>query len=373
MGEWEAHLSTCQFKRCHACEKRIRVVDFDDHLKACRYHRCGRCRQSRIAVQDVAAHLITCQDFKRCGSCDKLIRTVDFDDHGKTCPYYHCSRCSRKKIAAQDVEVHRRTCQIVCCKRCGNRVRKDILSTHVCITLKCTSCLRRIPSNQLREHESRCEYLMCTICHARLPNASVLQDHQGPCADRAREARYQLAIGLEKVGIQVYLTRGIWGGYRRGHDIEAGKKSLRVRLLDSKTYYPQSPSIRHVMNTWSNNPYTTVIADFEYHSSLLPCMKHEGIFEIALANANGHWIIPPTSINHGISTLELCEKANTQWHLLKEKFSRPNHDAQMPMWHSQVTKYYGSVSHGETPGLSWDEIADIINQYTKVGIPEIRY
>ena len=67
-------------------------------------------------------------------------------------------------------------------------------------------------------------------------------------------------------------------------------------------------------------------------------MMHEGIFEIALANANGDWIIPPTSINHGISTLELCEKADTQWHLLQEKFTRPNHDVQMPMRHSQVTQ-----------------------------------
>jgi hypothetical protein len=177
-------------------------------------------------------------------------------------------------------------------------------------------------------HYMPCETTEC-ICLARSPR---------PCADRVREARYQLARGAEKVGTHVYLTRGIWGGYRRGHNIEAGKKSLRVRLLDSKIHYHRSPSIRHVINTWSNNPYTTVIADFEYHSRLLPCMKHEGIFEIALANANGDWIILPTSINHGISTLELCENANTQWHLLKEKFSGPNYDAQMPMWHSQVTK-----------------------------------
>ena len=88
--------------------------------------------------------------------------------------------------------------------------------------------------------------------------------------------------------------------------------------------------------------------------------------------ATGLFHQPRSTIVH-ISTLELCEKVNTQWHLLQEKFARPNHDAQMPMWHSQVTKYYGSVSHGETPGLSWDEIADIINQYAKVGIPEIRY
>jgi hypothetical protein len=170
----------------------------------------------------------------------------------------------------------------------------------------------------------------------------------------------------------VYLTRGTWGGYRRGHDIKAGKISLWVILLDSKTYYPRSPSIKHVMKTWSNNPYTTVIADFEYHSRLLPRMKHEGIFEIALANANGDWIIPPASINHGVSTMELCEKANTQLHLLQEKFSRPNHDAQMPMWHSQVTKYYGSVSHGERPQVSLGTRSPILSSSTQRSV-SLRY
>ncbi|KAF4625135.1 hypothetical protein G7Y89_g13033 [Cudoniella acicularis] len=151
-----------------------------------------------------------------------------------------------------------------------------------------------------------------------------------PCADRARENQYQLATGPEKSGTEEYLTRSIWG-CRNSHDIETGKKSLSVRILNSKTYYPQSPSIKHIMNAWSVNPYTTVIADFEYHTRFLPYMKHEGIFEIAMANANGEWIIPPTSINHGIPTLELCEKANTQLYLLQEKFSKPNHNAQIPM------------------------------------------
>jgi hypothetical protein len=96
------------------------------------------------------------------------------------------------------------------------------------------------------------------------------------------------------------------------------------------------------MNAWSNNSYTTAIVDFEYHSKLLPYMKHEGVFEIALANACGDWIVPPTSINHCISTLELCEKANSQWHLLQDKYDDSQHTGEMPIWYSHVLKFYGS-------------------------------
>jgi hypothetical protein len=31
-------------------------------------------------------------------------------------------------------------------------------------------------------------------------DASILQDHEGSCAERAGEHRYRLAAGLEKVG-----------------------------------------------------------------------------------------------------------------------------------------------------------------------------
>ena len=35
-------------------------------------------------------------------------------------------------------------------------------------------------------------------------------------------------------------------------------------------------------------------------------------------------------------------------------------------WRSLILKYYGSISNAETPGLSWEEIADLIDKYTNV-------
>ena len=75
-------------------------------------------------------------------------------------------------------------------------------------------------------------------------------------------------------------------------------------LLVPTTKFPLSPSIKRIMKAWVTRPSTTVVADFEYHIALLPTMRHEAVFEIAIANASGDWVIPPVTINHQISSSE---------------------------------------------------------------------
>jgi len=62
------------------------------------------------------------------------------------------------------------------------------------------------------------------------------------------------------------------------------------------------------MNAWTNSPDTTVIGDFEYSTGLLETLRHQAIFEFALANAHGKWIVPPTAINHRMSKQEFAER-----------------------------------------------------------------
>lgn len=51
------------------------------------------------------------------------------------------------------------------------------------------------------------------------------------------------------------------------------------------------------MEAWFNNPYATIVADFKYNSQLPDTLGHEAIFQIAVSNALGEWIIPrPQSI-----------------------------------------------------------------------------
>ena len=58
-------------------------------------------------------------------------------------------------------------------------------------------------------------------------------------------------------------------------------------LLVPTTKFPLSPSIKRIMKAWVTRPSTTVVADFEYHIALLPTMRQEAVFEIAIANASG--------------------------------------------------------------------------------------
>jgi hypothetical protein len=185
---YAAHDKRCTKKlKCHLCQVWFKEAAIQKHRDECRqrFRECGRCKKAKIPAGELEAHLSTCQ-FKRWHTCDKGIRVVDLDDHRKTCPYYQCSRYSRKKIAAEDAEFHRRTCQIVYCKDVTIELGKafcPLMSTSPQNARLASDVSHQISSASINPDAS-----ICTICHARLPNASVLQDHQGPCADRAREA-----------------------------------------------------------------------------------------------------------------------------------------------------------------------------------------
>jgi hypothetical protein len=120
------------------------------------------------------------------------------------------------------------------------------------------------------------------------------------------------------------------------------------------------------MSLWSSNPFTVLVADFEFNARLLPQMGADAIFEVALANARGDWIIPPTSINHQISTYELEQKI--LWHddlyWRATAVSEKDRDCQRPML--SIGRYYGPTSDQTTPGMSWEEIASKIADYIKI-------
>jgi hypothetical protein len=98
---YAAHDKRCIKKlKCHLCQVWFEEAAIQKHRGECRqrFRECGRCKKAMIAAGEWEAHLSTCQ-FKRCHTCDKGIRVVDLDDHRKTCPYYHCSRkknCCRR-------------------------------------------------------------------------------------------------------------------------------------------------------------------------------------------------------------------------------------------------------------------------------------
>jgi hypothetical protein len=49
-------------------------------------------------------------------------------------------------------------------------------------------------------------------------------------------------------------------------------------LLNPKSKFPLSPSIKRTMIALTTCPYTTIVADFEYRLALLPILRHEAVF-----------------------------------------------------------------------------------------------
>jgi hypothetical protein len=105
------------------------------------------------------------------------------------------------------------------------------------------------------------------------------------------------------------------------------------------------------MHAWTNEPFNTVIADFEYG---YPDGQRREIYEIALANAHGEWIVPQTMINHNVTTAELADRSQSK---------------RIAPWlseHQLIRKSYGTVDDTFTSGMTYEEIAGRIAQYTRV-------
>ena len=113
--------------------------------------------------------------------------------------------------------------------------------------------------------------------------------------------------------------------------------------------------------SWYSSPGTAVIADFEYCSRLLSRLKHHAIFEVALSNAEGKWVVPPTTINHSMPVGELANliySAGRQYGLNAEQMGINLHS---------VKKFYPRADWSrETEGSTWAEIAQKIETYVEV-------
>ncbi|RDL32386.1 uncharacterized protein BP5553_08842 [Venustampulla echinocandica] len=144
------------------------------------------------------------------------------------------------------------------------------------------------------------------------------------------------------------------------HEPDQYKIASRA-IMDLKKSFPLTKSIQLDMEPWFNNPYTTIVADFEYSSQLLDTLGHDAIFQIAVSNALGEWIVPPPSINHHMSTREYFEKLTS----CCKKHGGGQNTYHGLFYQGQFEKYYGSIDQMTTQGLSWNEIGDLFDSYMK--------
>lgn len=333
VSDLEAHRSNCELKACQGCRKPFPLAELENHRPNCDFYQCHRCDKIRIPKKDAPLHLQACLQFKRCRPCRRMYPIDSFNEHRLSCIFRVCYDCGQKRIPAQELQRHWSICRYVRCHICRERVPKDE-NIHVCTSVRCSLCHLKIPLDEHSKHNSNCKFIKCYGCCSRFPDTAAFQEHVAYCSGPLGQP---------------------------AQTFDAGQVSKT--LLDRRTEFPGFPSIRRVMKGWSTHPSKVIIVDFEYDSRILPIMRHEAVFQIAIINACGDWIVPPVSINHGISTSQLQEKVSSTLSSLPR---RGRINIPRTTIHRQLVKFYGTIGEDETPGHSWAEIADILESYTKV-------
>jgi hypothetical protein len=90
------------------------------------------------------------------------------------------------------------------------------------------------------------------------------------------------------------------------------------------------------------------------------------VFQVAIANALGEWIIPPTVISHQSSASELNRKAWKAFRARTNSESLQQSPAEWRMWEGLVMKFHEEVDGDITTRRTWEEIAGQLRAYTKV-------
>lgn len=132
-------------------------------------------------------------------------------------------------------------------------------------------------------------------------------------------------------------------------------KNATQAIFNTKTLFPLTKSIKRVMQEWSNNPRKTIIADFEYNVRLLKTLKHEAIFQIAISNALGEWIVPASTINHCMSRREYFEKLK----VCSQQYVHGNDTFRGSLWKHQFAMYYGSANEMPTEAMQDMKLASV--------------
>lgn len=114
------------------------------------------------------------------------------------------------------------------------------------------------------------------------------------------------------------------------------------------------------MVDWYESPRTTVIVDFEYRAFGSDHMAPESVFEIAMANALGEWVVPPTVIDHCLPVSKIVAKARDAWAARQVDVPDFARHKQVGAWHSyeaSIAKYYSPNIRQARPFQTWEQVA----------------
>ncbi|KAJ5405069.1 hypothetical protein N7465_006353 [Penicillium sp. CMV-2018d] len=217
--------------------------------------------------------------------------------------------------------------------------------------------------DELPQHLLTCKIAICDICKRRFATAAALREHQTAGC---------LAQPQQPSSDSHGLSLGIWKSNRpRGFSLSIWKSKAPNNLSEGHSLdwlsanFPLTPGVHRVLKTWVDSPNTVAIGDFEYSVHFAKILKHQAVVEFSLANAKGEWIVPRTTINHGMAKGRYAALMRFTYDERRE--SNPAlYGAEFGRAMMMIRKFYGQGDWTEeTPGLTWAQIAQIIEEYIK--------
>jgi hypothetical protein len=142
--------------------------------------------------------------------------------------------------------------------------------------------------------------------------------------------------------------------YDRKQNTAAEQQFFRKKLLRKTGHSPlwRNPSISAVAQIWHNSPQNVALCDIET-SYICNATSHTDIYEVAIMDARGEWIIQPTTIHHRLPKKELaCTGRELSGRTRK----------------AQIRKHYGEFDDTEAIGIggrsaTWQEIGQALQSY----------
>lgn len=329
-------------RACKQCRKRFPVDRIDEHTKECKFTKCLDCQ---ISLPEVALH--DCPGpTSKCKGCCGRFPTEEINEHIKECKFRKCPAC--EKVLALGTfhncpkKDHIRKKQ---CSGCAKSFLPD--AVHICQFKRCSICLTPASKNEYPRHKRACSAVLCEKRNALRSTGCcswLTYVRSAPCPHPKIEGHHYCKKHAD--------LRNFSNQFRK--NTEAEQQRFRYVLLGrhGKWLDWQHAALSESARRWVQQPKNVAICDIEACSGGR-MMSPLNVFEVAIANAEGQWIIPPTIIHHQMTKRELFA-ANVESLRNEAAFS----------------KFYGDADETEARGMgertaTWRELGQELEAYLK--------
>lgn len=146
--------------------------------------------------------------------------------------------------------------------------------------------------------------MKCPVCIKVRPNPESLKEHLIKCSGRVH---YTQTMGIKFNRFESFKPKPRRISKNSKYWIQNCIRVIPVsEFLMILRLFHQKQSIEQ-WKLRKKRPANTLILDCEYNIRYLKLLKDRAVFQIAIANAKGEWVVPCTTINHRVPKRDLRE------------------------------------------------------------------